>query len=366
MVTETRWSSGAPRIPTRAPCFSSPGAQVLQRWDNPAGLPAPGRYVAMVVENAGTTQSVYAAWDGVADAAGNGSDRMVQRHHARQAHGLPFERWVHDEIASTATGKPAPDFVSMSADGTLTATNGGTLLDQTSDLAGKVHPANAIGAVGLVQSGPAQLCVYAGQIPGHEAQFSYLPASVLGPTWPAVSRTSGPGGEFSESQPPRRGVRRVRRGPPRVPRGSRTRCAAPRPAQDLLQTALIKLYVAWPRIHQTRARRRTSGRSWCAPTSTSTGGPRGSASLRDSDSHPEPASRRVWRTRTARPCGRPCKGSHPCSGAPSCSGTGSALGDRDRGRARHLRGHRQEPHVPRSHRAREGAARGRSVGSLAA
>ena len=56
-------------------------------------------------------------------------------------------------------------------------------------------------------------------------------------------------------------------------------------ADDLVQTALVKLYVAWPRVRREGGRRPTPGRSSCARTSTSRG-------------VPGAASRPAWRVRT--------------------------------------------------------------------
>ena len=164
--------------------LTRPGATVVREWD-PSGLSATSKSVAMIIERAGTTYWAYAAWDGAVTPDGNGNTSgpggWSHSIEPREAHGLPIERWVRDEIASTSTGKPAPDLVTMAADGTLAAKNGATIVAQTSDVGGKVHPSSAVGAAALVKTGDAQLCVYAGQIPGRDAQVSYLPASILGP-----------------------------------------------------------------------------------------------------------------------------------------------------------------------------------------
>ena len=58
------------------------------------------------------------------------------------------------------------------------------------------------------------------------------------------------------------GVRRVRDGAPDPPAPDRLRhCGDWDRADDLLQTALIKLYVAWPRLSGAAPRRRTSAGS---------------------------------------------------------------------------------------------------------
>ena len=145
----------------------------------------------------------------------------------------------------------------------------------------------------------------------------------------------------------RRGVRRVRAAPARPTcAGSPTPSAATGTAPTTCSRPRWSSCTSPGRgCSGTAARRPTCAGSWCAPTSTSTVG-RGAANGPVSTAHdrgrPRSGSRRRGALGALR---RPPAAAARCSARWCCCGTGSAVGRRDRPRARHRRGHGQEPRV---------------------